>query len=93
MANKQDLVSNVAAKSGLTKKDAKVAVEAVFNYIGATLANGDKLKLVGFGTFAVRERAARKGYNLQTGKKIAIPATKVPAFKPGKSLKDAVKEQ
>lgn len=88
--NKQDLVSSVAEKAGLTKKDAEKAVTAVFASIEEALAKGDKVQLVGFGTFEVRERAARKGRNPQTGAVIDIEAAKVPAFKAGKALKDAV---
>lgn len=91
MANKAELIDNVAAKTGLTKKDATVAVDAVFSTIQASLAKGDKVQLIGFGNFEVRERAARKGRNPQTGAEISIPASKVPAFKPGKALKDSVK--
>ncbi len=75
----------------LTKKDATAAVDAVFSTIQDALANGEKVQLIGFGNFEVRERAARKGRNPQTGEEIEIPASKVPAFKPGKALKDAVK--
>ncbi|WP_301109437.1 HU family DNA-binding protein, partial [Sporosarcina sp.] len=67
------------------------AVEAVFDTIQSTLANGDKVQLIGFGNFEVRERAARKGRNPQSGEEIEIAASKVPAFKAGKALKDAVK--
>ncbi|KRL14131.1 DNA-binding protein [Schleiferilactobacillus perolens DSM 12744] len=91
MANKAELIDNVAAKTGLTKKDATAAVDAVFSTIQASLAKGDKVQLIGFGNFEVRERAARKGRNPQTGAEINIPASKVPAFKPGKALKDSVK--
>ncbi|KRL92994.1 DNA-binding protein [Limosilactobacillus equigenerosi DSM 18793 = JCM 14505] len=91
MANKAELVNNVAAETGLTKKDATAAVDAVFSSIEKALANGEKVQLIGFGNFEVRERAARKGRNPQTGQEIQIPASKVPAFKPGKALKDAVK--
>ncbi len=88
--NKQELVSSVAEKAGLTKKDAEKAVTAVFASIEEALAKGDKVQLVGFGTFEVRERAARKGRNPQTGAVIEIAAAKVPAFKAGKALKDSV---
>jgi DNA-binding protein HU-beta len=91
MANKAQLVNDVAAATGLTKKDATAAVDAVFDSVQATLAKGEKVQLIGFGNFEVRERAARKGRNPQTGAEIQIPASKVPAFKPGKALKDAVK--
>lgn len=92
MANKAQLIETVAEKTtGLTKKDATVAVDAVFDSIQDYLKEGEKVQLIGFGSFEVRERAARKGRNPQTGKEIQIPASKVPAFKPGKALKDAVK--
>jgi DNA-binding protein HU-beta len=88
--NKTDLVAAVAAKAGLSKKDAEAAVSATFDAITAALADGDKVALVGFGTFAVKERAAREGINPKTKEKIAIAASKAPAFKAGKALKDAV---
>ncbi len=88
--NKSELVSSVAEKAELTKKDAEKAVNAVFASIEGAMAKGDKVQLVGFGTFEVRERAARKGRNPQTGAEIEIAAAKVPAFKAGKALKDAV---
>ncbi|MBQ9517519.1 MAG: HU family DNA-binding protein [Eubacterium sp.] len=89
--NKTDLVAAVAAKAELSKKDAEAAVAAVFASITDALADGDKVSLVGFGTFDVKERAARTGLNPQTKEKIEIPASKAPAFKAGKALKDAVK--
>lgn len=89
--NKTELINAVVEESGLTKKDATKAVESVFEAITNTLQNGDKVQLIGFGNFEVRERAARKGRNPQTGEEIEIAASKVPAFKPGKALKDAVK--
>ena len=88
--NKTELIQAVAEKSGITKKGASDAVEAVLSSIADVLANGDKVTLVGFGTFEVRERAERKGINPSTREEITIPATKVPAFKPGKSLKELV---
>lgn len=88
--NKSELVASVAEKSGLTKKDAEKAVNAVFDSITATLVSGEKVQLVGFGTFEVRERKERQGQNPQTKQPITIHATKVPAFKAGKGLKDAV---
>ncbi|MDF0479967.1 HU family DNA-binding protein [Vagococcus sp. PNs007] len=91
MANKAELIEKVAEKADLTKKDATTAVDAVFSTIQDLLADGEKVQLIGFGNFEVRDRAARKGRNPQTGKEIDIPASKVPAFKPGKALKDAVK--
>ncbi|GLH65178.1 MULTISPECIES: HU family DNA-binding protein [Bacillaceae] len=89
--NKTDLINAVAETSGLSKKDATKAVDAVFESITEALRKGDKVQLIGFGNFEVRERAARKGRNPQTGEEMEIPASKVPAFKPGKALKDAVK--
>ncbi len=91
MANKAELVTEVASKTKLTKKDAATAVDAIFNSIQEDLAKGEKVQLIGFGTFEVRQRAARKGRNPQTGDEIEIPASVVPAFRPGKALKDAVK--
>ena len=89
--NKTELINSVAEAAELSKKDATKAVEAVFETIQSTLAEGEKVQLIGFGNFEVRERAARKGRNPQTGEEIDIAASKVPAFKPGKALKDAVK--
>ncbi|WP_157950961.1 non-specific DNA-binding protein Hbs [Peribacillus acanthi] len=89
--NKTELINAVAEASELSKKDATKAVDAVFDSILDALKNGDKVQLIGFGNFEVRERAARKGRNPQTGEEIEISASKVPAFKPGKALKDAVK--
>ncbi len=88
--NKTDLV-NAVAKAGFSKKDADAAVTAVFDSITDALKGGDKVQLVGFGTFAVRSRAAKEGLNPRTKEKISIPASKVPGFKAGKALKDAVK--
>jgi len=90
--NKTELINAVAEKSELSKKDATSAVDAVFEVITGSLQNGEKVQLIGFGNFEVRERAARKGRNPQTGEEIEIPASNVPAFKPGKALKDAVKK-
>ena len=91
MANKQDLIAEVAAKTGLTKKDSEKAVNAFGEVVTEFLAKGEKVQLIGFGTFETRERAAREGRNPQTGDAIKIAATTVPAFKAGKALKDAVK--
>ncbi|MGB9904320.1 MAG: HU family DNA-binding protein [Desulfotomaculales bacterium] len=88
--NKADLVAQVAEKSDMTKKDAEKAVSAVLAAIEEALAKGDKVQLVGFGTFEVRERAARKGRNPQTGEEIEIAAARVPVFKAGKSLREVV---
>ena len=90
MANKQDLIEKVQSATGLSKKDAANAVNATFETIRGFLADSEKVQLVGFGSFEVRDRAARKGRNPQTGKEITIAASKVPAFKAGKALKDAV---
>ena len=91
MANKAELIEKVAAATDLSKKDATAAVDAVFSAIQDALANGEKVQLIGFGNFEVRNRAERKGRNPQTNEEINIPASKVPAFKPGKALKEAVK--
>ncbi len=90
--NKGELVSSVATGAGLSKKDAEKAVAAVFDSITEALTQGDKVQLVGFGTFEVRDRAARTGHNPKTNESIQIPASKVPAFKAGKALKDTVKK-
>ncbi|MCM3571320.1 HU family DNA-binding protein [Neobacillus mesonae] len=89
--NKTELVKAVATQAELTQKDATKAVDALFDTISDTLAQEGKIQLIGFGTFEVRERSARKGRNPQTGEEIEIAASKVPAFKPGKELKEAVK--
>lgn len=89
--NKSELVNAVSIQAELSKKDAAKAVDALFESISSALANEEKIQLVGFGTFEVRERAARTGRNPQTGQEIQIAASKVPAFKPGKELKEAVK--
>lgn len=87
---KSELVSAVAAKANLKKVEAEKAVAAFVETVTETLKSGGKLGLIGFGTFSTSKRAARKGQNPQTGKKINIPASVVPKFKPGKGLKDAV---
>ena len=87
---KAELIAAIAEKAGMTKKDADAALSATIDTITDTLAKGEKLQLVGFGAFEVRERAAREGINPQSKAKIKIPATKVPAFKAGRALKDAV---
>lgn len=87
---KTELVSAVADKAGLTKVDAERAVKAVVDSITECLKSGDKLSLVGFGTFEVSARAARTGKNPSTGAKIEIPASKTPKFRAGKALKDSV---
>jgi DNA-binding protein HU-beta len=88
--NKSELVASVAEQAGLTKKDAEKAVNAIFTSVQDTLVKGDKVQVIGFGTFEVRTRAARKGRNPQTGAAIEIPESKNPVFKAGKALKDAV---
>ena len=87
---KTELIAAVAEKAGLEKKKADAAVKATFEAIEEALKAGDKVQLVGFGTFEVREHAAKNGVNPQTKEKIVIPARKAPAFKPGKALKDAI---
>jgi len=88
--NKAELIAAVAEKSGLTKKDSEAALDAVVESITAALKGGDKVSLVGFGAFEVKERAARMGRNPKTKEEIAIPASKAPVFKAGKALKDAI---
>ena len=84
------MVAAVAAKAELSKKDAEAAVSAVIDSITDALVDGDKVALIGFGTFEVKTRAARKGLNPRTKEEIDIPASKAPAFKAGKAFKDAV---
>ena len=88
--NKSELINAVAEKAALSKKDSEAAVAAALDAITAALADGDEVRLVGFGTFEVKKREARIGRNPKTKEEIQIPATKVPAFKPGKALKDIV---
>lgn len=88
--NRSQLIDNMAAKSGLTKTDSSKALSAFLDTVKEVLASGDQVSLVNFGTFLVRQRAARTGLNPLTKEKINIPAAKVPAFKAGKTLKDAV---
>ena len=88
--NKTELIASVAQKTELTKKDAEKAVKAVFDTVAQELAAGGKVQVIGFGTFEVRERAAREGRNPQNGKTITIAASKSPAFKAGKGLKEQV---
>lgn len=88
--NKTELIAAVAQSAELTKKDAEAAVVAVIDTISKALSEGEKVQLVGFGTFEVRDREARTGKNPRTGEVIEIPASKVPAFKAGKALKDTV---
>lgn len=88
--NKNELIAAVAEATKLSKKDADAAVSATMDAITAALAEGDRVQLVGFGTFEVKERAARTGRNPKTGEEIQIPASMNPTFKAGKALKDAV---
>ena len=88
--NKAELIEAVAEQADMSKADASRAVDAVVNTITGAMAKQDDVSLIGFGTFTVRERAARSGRNPQTGETIQIAAAKVPAFKAGKALKDAV---
>lgn len=88
--NKTELINSIAEKTGLTKKDSEKSVNAFLQSVEEALQKGDKVSLVGFGTFEVRTRKARTGRNPQTGDPIEIPASKVPAFKAGKALKDSV---
>ena len=88
--NKNDLVQAVADEANLSKADATRAVDAVLSSVGKALKQGDTVALVGFGTFQVKERAARTGRNPRTGEEISIAASKNPVFKAGKALKDAV---
>jgi DNA-binding protein HU-beta len=88
--NKNDLISSVAADSGLSKADATKAVDAVFDSIEKSLSGGNEVRLVGFGTFSVANRKASTGRNPRTGETIQIPASKQPKFKAGKGLKEAV---
>ncbi|PEC81752.1 HU family DNA-binding protein [Bacillus cereus] len=89
--NKTELTKVVADKAELTQKDAATATQAVLEAITTALANEEKVQILGFGTFEVRERSARTGRNPQTGEEMQIAASKVPAFKAGKELKEAVK--
>ncbi len=88
--NKAELIGSVAGKAKLSKSDARAAVEAVVSTIHAAMKNGDKVSLVGFGTFSAPVRPARSGRNPQTGEAIQIPARKVPKFTPGRSLRDSI---
>lgn len=88
--NKNELIAQVADVTNLSKADATRAVDGVFDVITSSLKGGDEVRLVGFGTFSVTQRAATEGRNPRTGEPIRIPASKQPKFKPGKALKDAV---
>lgn len=89
--NKSELVVSMAAKAGVTQKDAEKVLNAFVESVQEALKKGEKVQLVGFGSYEVRSRKARTGHNIRTGQKITIPATKVPAFKAGKKFQDAVK--
>lgn len=89
--NKTDLVNNISAKSGLTKRDVEAVLNGFLGEVTEALQSGDKVQLIGFGTFETRSRSGRVGRNPQTGKTIEIPASKIPAFKAGNKLKDAIK--
>jgi DNA-binding protein HU-beta len=91
--NKSELIANMAEKSGLTKKDAESALKAFIDSVQEALAKGEKVQLVGFGTFEARERAERTGRNPRTKEEIIIPATVVPVFKAGKEFKEAVEKK
>ena len=90
---KAELVGTIAERAGITKAEAEKSVKALIDAVTESLKKGDKLSLVGFGTFSTSTRAARKGQNPQTGKKIDIPASVSPKFKAGKALKDAVNKK
>ncbi|OGX68645.1 MAG: DNA-binding protein [Paenibacillus sp. RIFOXYA1_FULL_44_5] len=89
--NKTDLINNIAQKSGLTKKDVETVLNGFLGEVTDALSTGDRVQLIGFGTFETRKRSSRVGRNPQTGKEIKIPESNVPAFKAGNKLKDAVK--
>jgi len=89
--NKAELIEEVAGKTGLTKKDVGVVLDAFIETVGDTLSKDEKVTLVGFGTFQVVQRKARRGRNPQTGKELQIPAKKVPKFVPGKGLREKVR--
>ena len=91
--NKSELITAIAAKTGDTKKGAETALAAFVETVTKALGKGDKVQLVGFGSFEVRKRAARKGRNPQTKEEIKIPASKAPVFKAGKALKDLVNKK
>ncbi len=89
--NKAQLIAKIAEDAGMQKKEAEKAVNSFVGVVTDALKSGDKIQMVGFGTFEVRERAQRKGFNPSTKEEITIPASKAPVFKAGKALKDAVK--
>ena len=88
--NKSELITAMSEKSSLSKKDCEAALDAFVSAVGDALKSGDKVQMVGFGTFEVRERSARTGRNPQTTEVVEIPASKAPAFKPGKALKETI---
>ena len=88
--NKSELISKISEKTELTKKDSELAISAFFEIVGEQLSNGEKIQIVGFGTFETRQRKARVGRNPSTGKEIKIAESIVPAFKAGKGLKEIV---
>lgn len=88
--NKAELILNVAEKSGVNKKEVEKVVSAMLDVVVEAVASGEKVQIVGFGTFEQRERKERNGVNPRTEEKIVIPASKIPAFKPGRNFKDAV---
>ena len=88
--NKTELVAAVAESTGVSKKETAAVIDATFKKLAATIAEGDKVQLIGFGTFETRDRAAREGINPLTKEKIQVEACKVPTFKPGKALKENV---
>ena len=89
--NRSDIIAKMATDAGISKAKAEIALNGLIEGIAGALKSGDKVSLVGFGTFSVSSRAARTGRNPRTGATIQIPASKVPRFKPGKGLKDAIK--
>lgn len=91
--NKTELIGAVAQKAGLTKKDTEKAINSFIDVVQETLAEGDTVAILGFGTFSARDRAAREGRNPRTGEPIQIPASRVPVFRPGRGLRDAVKTE
>lgn len=91
--NKSELIAAIAAKTGETKKNAEASLNAFIDVVTESLVKGDKVQLVGFGSFEVRKRAARKGRNPQTKEEIKIPASKAPVFKAGKALKELVNKK
>lgn len=90
---KPEFINRIATANNMTKKDATIAIDAVIDGIKSALSEGEKIQLIGFGTFEVSERAAREGRNPQTGDTVIIPSCKVPKFKPGKALKDYVNQR